>query len=897
MIFIIYKNTFKIMKLNYNDIQFIISEATKRLTLEEGVGIDRFPTYGYCLIMAGGSGSGKSTLLATELQIQGKFFNIDDFRDDIEHLRRQKGTFDTKSFKTWKDKESKEVNDNNIDTFLKSQTNVLNNIIIDTTARDKKKTEELIEKIKSYGYKIGILWVATNRSVAIQRNIKRGQTPNKYGYKGRQVPDSGLHSTANSVMTNMSKYFNGPISKLIDDAWVVFTSGASLKDKEIPPTIKLTKTDKGFIMTDEQQNTLNNILGPKEKYTGNRGKTQTYYSSGEIQKMLNNGEDPENFLRIQEGIEWTNNNGRANLFINTKTDKKSNRGSNRKSDQKSWADTRIFNDTDDMISNTSKKIDEKQRCIRYYQSIIEYIKGGKVDKNIIQTYGVPDNILNATRYYYDTTASRQTKNGKEIQPKTDEEVIGLCNKAIEGYYNDNVAAMNWNNRAKATKNQTATKGDKQTPTRTAAYKLGVVPGTDIKYIGLFGMNEFNLSDAIKHGTIRQNDFTDKLLSIDPKSREKMKFRGLSSSPQKRLPVTYDDEITPDIENNFSLSGMELNVGDNPSLNDKAPDHQKQSFTQNDVNYTSPTQFLDKSIMYAAYALKKENFTPDFIVAAPSSSAFNHYYCVNLSRKMGNTYVPDFFTRNVVNVVYGDGKTREDMKKMGMKDNEIFDFENQVRSQMIAELTHIIQSPLKKFFEKYQNSFSDISRESHSREKYDYIEVYDCFRFYFLPTLMDAFKHDYIEKFIFDGIIRRTESVKGDKRLYNLIYDKIMKSMKKPFNKALEEVKALMTKYSEQIKTAGYEVSRSYEKFKITKVSSHLRRFLKNVYVVADKNLNEYGELYSRYANGKFLIFDEDIESGGTLKLVIDALKEKLPNANQQNLMCLVNAYKDDVKSH
>ena len=46
----------------------------------------------------------------------------------------------------------------------------------------------------------------------------------------------------------------------------------------------------------------------------------------------------------------------------------------------------------------------------------------------------------------------------------------------------------------------------------------------------------------------------------------------------------------------------------------------------------------------------------------------------------------------------------------------------------------------------------------------------------------------------------------------------------------------------------------------------------------------------QYRNAKFLIFEEDINSGATLKLCIDALEEKIPDANEKNIMCLVNAY-------
>ena len=854
------------MKLNINDLQFIIYEATKKLQLDEGIGIDKFPKYGYCLIMAGGSGSGKSTLLSTDLNIQGKFFDVDSFRDDIEHLRKTKGTFNADSFKKWKTKDSKTLNDKNIDVFLKSQTNVLNNIIIDTTASDKKKTEALIEKIKSYGYKIGLLWVASNRSVALQRNIKRGEGVNKYGYKGRQVPDSGLHSAHNGALTNIPKYLTGPISSLIDEAWITFTSGSSLKDNNIPKTIRLEKTDNGFIITSEIQELLDRILGQKEVYTGNRGKTQTYLSSPEIKKIMSNGEEPNNYLRqIEEGIGWSNDNGKINLQINAKTDDKSNRNG------ESWADTRMFGEPTKMKKKVNDYLTPKEAAVKYYQSIIDFIKSGRQNPNLIYTENVPKGTLSSTEYYYNPKVTN--KNG-EYKNLSDEEVIALCNKALNALSMNIIPATNLYDRTN--------KAIQNSETKVARYKLGIVPDTNIKYIGLFGMKEFNLSDAIKHGTVRQNTNTDKVLGINNKDRITLPSRGSNFLPKRRLPVTYDDGLTPDMENNFSLK-------------DVAKAHQKQSFDYNDVNYTSPTQFLDKSIMYAAYALKQENYQPDYIVAAPSSSNFNHFYCTNLSNKLGIEYLPDFFKRNVLNVVYGDENTRLNMRNNGVSETAIFNFETEVRCQILAELTHIIQNPLKKFFtEKYAHVFSNISFEKYSREKYSIEDVYDCFRYYYFDELMNVFKYGSLEHYIFERGINRKESKKNDARLYDIIYQKVMTVLKKPFLEAVKETKQLMLKYTEQLRTNGYKWSGKYEKFKITKIDDYLRKYLKNVYVIADeKYLNKFQQLYSAYANGKFLIFDEDIDSGATLKLVIEALQEKLPNASSQNIMCLVNGHKDE----
>ena len=122
------------------------------------------------------------------------------------------------------------------------------------------------------------------------------------------------------------------------------------------------------------------------------------------------------------------------------------------------------------------------------------------------------------------------------------------------------------------------------------------------------------------------------LNINKSQREKIFSKSRGQKPKAKLPVTYDDELAPDIENNFSLKDVDTTNTDHP----------KQSFDLNDINYTSVTQFIDKSVMYASYALKQENFIPDYIVAAPSSSEFNNMYCNNLANKMGIPFIKDFF---------------------------------------------------------------------------------------------------------------------------------------------------------------------------------------------------------------------------------------------------------------
>ena len=132
--------------------------------------------------------------------------------------------------------------------------------------------------------------------------------------------------------------------------------------------------------------------------------------------------------------------------------------------------------------------------------------------------------------------------------------------------------------------------------------------------------DFNFSDAIKHGTVRQNSNTDKILGITNTERETDERGNL-----KTIDVTYDGKFKPNIAQNFSLNNVKAG-------------HFKQNYGLNgEGGYNSVTAFLDKSIMYADYALKKEGFRPDVLVSAPSSSDFNKYYCTNLSNKLGIPY--------------------------------------------------------------------------------------------------------------------------------------------------------------------------------------------------------------------------------------------------------------------
>jgi hypoxanthine phosphoribosyltransferase len=78
--------------------------------------------------------------------------------------------------------------------------------------------------------------------------------------------------------------------------------------------------------------------------------------------------------------------------------------------------------------------------------------------------------------------------------------------------------------------------------------------------------------------------------------------------------------------------------------------------------------------------------------------------------------------------------------------------------------------------------------------------------------------------------------------------------------------------------------------------------VRDAYVVSDNELDDKNHLYSRYNGANFLIVDEDMNSGGTLMLLINALKDKLVGhvnrtkkgpygrIKSNQITCLVNSY-------
>ena len=562
---------------------------------------------------------------------------------------------------------------------------------------------------------------------------------------------------------------------------------------------------------------------------------------------------------LNEGVDWSkNDNGSINFSINQNKDNNSNKGKNS-------VDTRVFGTKDDILrgkiltkngneSGKSKSLEQnyksKQAAIQFYQNVIEYVQNGRKG-TLEEVPGLDTITLNSVKKWFNRGDS-------------DNKIIDACKKSLNRISSEATQTFMTYNRVSQSHNND----------NVPRYLTGIVPSTNVKYISLFSMTDFNFSDAIKHGTVRQNGNTDQILGIGEKDRRVDANGNLAT-----IDVTYDGNIKPNIAQNFSLNNVQ----------DK---HYKQQFGLNgEGGYSSVSQFLDKSVNYAAYALKQEKFSPDVIVSAPSSSKFNQYYCTNLSNKLGIPYISDFFKRNVINVRYANG---EDLLDKGFSPKDVMEFESQAKNIAYNEIAYYVSEPIRNFLKQYETIFNNISLQKHSREKTSMKDVFDCTMIYAYKTIVNSLDNDLVSGHLCKNFLSNQNKLYQKSYDSSHIFNEVSLRIKtkigqKVFNQVLMQTKELIEQYSDMLKQRGYKLRFNTKRFKITAFKKQFRPFLTNLYIIADEYMNN-GELLKRYRNAKFLIFDEDINSGATLKIVIDALEEKLPEQSSNNIMCLVNAY-------
>ena len=265
-----------------------------------------------------------------------------------------------------------------------------------------------------------------------------------------------------------------------------------------------------------------------------------------------------------------------------------------------------------------------------------------------------------------------------------------------------------------------------------------------------------------------------------------------------------------------------------------------------------------------------------IITPPSSSNFNKYYATNLSSKLGVEYLQDFYQRNVLNVKKLDGTSIDEMVNDGIHPSMIQKLKTWLETAAIRELGTIIGQPLKDFINEYKSYFKAIRIERYSREVFDVKTVYQSLMKGLYNTLIVKLNNDVIGELLLNGLIKNVNLDKNIIDTCEVILNK--RALKQRYQEVVQETLEKIKENSELLRTQGYKPRFFTKDIKITDIQGILRTYVKDYFVIA-------------YENSKILIFDEDMNSGGTFKIAIDALATKMFKPTSQNTLCLANGYK------
>ena len=153
----------------------------------------------------------------------------------------------------------------------------LPNVIFDVTGKNVAELKTNCEKVKEAGYKTSLVWVVTNRDVALVQNLTRP----------RVVPQNVFHKIHNAILANLPDFIKNEAAKYFDECWILFGTTKKLprnmtpeEEKELHDNraFKLTKNGDGFEISEELSKRLYDILGEMEENPDEPVKYKNYYT-------------------------------------------------------------------------------------------------------------------------------------------------------------------------------------------------------------------------------------------------------------------------------------------------------------------------------------------------------------------------------------------------------------------------------------------------------------------------------------------------------------------------------------------------------------------------------------------------------------------------------------------
>ena len=244
-----------------------------------------FPKNGWCVILAGGPGSGKGYQQDNSIMIDAKVFDVDKLKSLYVKAAKAGKINDKKDYDFRKPEDVSALHkivdgkkyDKNIKHNFFANNEKLPNVIFDITGKNVAKIKQRCEKVKKIGYKTSLVWVVSNRDVALVQNLTRP----------RVVPQNVFHKIHNAILANLPDFIKTDAANYFDECWILFGSTKKLpknmtpeEEKELHDNkaFKLAKKGDGFEISDELSNRLYDILGEMEENPDEPVKYKNYFT-------------------------------------------------------------------------------------------------------------------------------------------------------------------------------------------------------------------------------------------------------------------------------------------------------------------------------------------------------------------------------------------------------------------------------------------------------------------------------------------------------------------------------------------------------------------------------------------------------------------------------------------
>lgn len=439
------------------------------------------------------------------------------------------------------------------------------------------------------------------------------------------------------------------------------------------------------------------------------------------------------------------------------------------------------------------------------------------------------------------------------------------------------------------------------------YKLKL-PGTNIDIISLFNFNNFAGTEVIKANRISMaSDAMSKLYNKKKDGFLSTTFKGT--------------------ENNRSPFDFEFNDEFRGSIKDK-----------NHINYGSAQHFIHDVMIHGVNVLNAINYVPDFLICVPSSSSFNSKFIDKFSKQLGNCKSYDAF---MIKNWLGYNISDEDIETIkshisylkytaGEKawEDTVTVMEHTIKRGIANSFLYLISEQMKKYLginnytEKELNlilqfCFSQILEGHNGNKLSQFLKGVspnkNSMRNNVKDILKNSKKDDELFLYIYNKLYNKSTTIQlsiekiiknSEINILQHLPDKQNKS--RPIYIDLNRIEykdsevqmtslfwggAMQKNKDTQSKLSGkalrplmvsvYLVNE--QEYVLTKQGKELINELK---MLDNKQLNEVEKV--EMANRKIMIFDDDMDTGASLKLCVNSLQKILKENNITNtsIKCL-----------